>query len=358
MVRTNEQLADMSLQLSQARKANTQVAADSQAQATADSQAQAERIEWLENALKQAKESTALVSQVEVLHGGSEQVQRLESSLKQAREESAALVGQVEALRAQVEQVESAALVSQVEALRGGSEQVEHLESSLKQAREERAALVRQVEALRGEVEQVERLESSLKQAKEESAALVGQVEALQGEVEQRDSEGREATMAQLKLEEVLVELRELQEERQCWVAQVAKLERELTGARESVVEAERLCAVPTHCLEPSSWEDEKASLSFKVQALQGEVLQLTARAEDLGREVEEARSDGRAESEILQARISELTQEKADVESLCKELERGASKLKTQLEEDGRCASDFTITCPCYLRTQYMFLT
>ena len=184
------------------------------------------------------------------------------------------------------------------------------------------------------QVEHMEHLEASLKQAREENESLQGQMEALEEEVKQRDSE---AAMSQLKLEEVLVERGQWGEDRERWTSRVAELERELAGARESVVEAERLSSVPAHCLEPSVWEDEKVSLKFKVQALQGENTRLASRVAELERELEEARSDGLAESEILQARISELTQENAGVASTCRSLEDGVKKLKTQLGSDGK---------------------
>lgn len=189
------------------------------------------------------------------------------------------------------------------------------------------------------QAEHMEHLEASLKQAREENEflSLLSQVGALEEEVEPEGLKSREATMAQLKLEEVLAERGQWEEERERWTSKVAELEKELAGAQKNVVEAERLCAVPSHCLEPSSWEDEKVSLEFKAQALQGENTQLVSHVAELEREVEEARSDGQTESEILQARISELTQENAGVASTCKELKDGIENLKTQLGSDGK---------------------
>lgn len=210
------------------------------------------------------------------------------------------------------------------------NEQLVEMSLQLSQARKAEARLSAEGQA---RAEHVEQVEASLMQARQENTALLSQMEALQAEAEQG---AREATMAQLKLEEMLAERGRCEEEEKHWTSKVAQLERELAGARESVVDAERLCAVPSHCLEPSSWDDEKASLLFKVQALQGENTQLASRAAGLEREVEDARSDGQAESEILQARISELTQENVGLASMCKNLEDGVEKLKAQLGSDG----------------------
>jgi chromosome segregation ATPase len=227
------------------------------------------------------------------------------------------------------------------------NEQLAGVSLQLSQARKSEAKLSAEGEI---QADHAEELQASLKQARLENAALLSQVEALQGEAEQRDCATREAVMTQLKLEE---EKGQWEEEREHWTSKVLLLERELAGARESVVEAERLCAVPAHCLaEPSSWEDEKASLVFKVQALQGESSQLASRAAELEREVEDARNDGHLELEILQTRISELTQENASMVTTCESLQAAVEKLRTQLSNDGKCGGIFGgYKCFCFTR-------
>ena len=165
---------------------------------------------------------------------------------------------------------------------------------------------------------------------------MLSQVGRLQEEAERRESESRQATLAHLKLEEVLAEKSEWEHERIGLLSKLRGMERELASARgEERVEVELTRGTACHA-EQAAWEGEKASLLSKVKLLQEERCRLVESQEtrlrsctaELARQVEEAKSDGVAESEILQARISELTEEKAGMEATCRRLQEGMSEL------------------------------
>ena len=218
------------------------------------------------------------------------------------------------------------------------NQQLAEMSLQLSESRKAETRLAGELEAARAaQEEQAERadsLEASLGRVNQEVASSTARVLALQQEAEQRECAVREATLVQLKLEEVLVEKGQWEgererweEEKECLTAQLARL------AGETAVSECPLAASPR--LAP--WEDERASLIGEVQLLRREKSrlvadlerersQLSVRMAALAKEVEEARSDGVAESEILQSRISELVQEASEVEK----------KMKDTLECEG----------------------
>ncbi len=188
-------------------------------------------------------------------------------------------------------------------------------------------------------------LQASLKMVSEEKAALSREVERVA--VEKGETE-RKVGLSELKLEEMAVEQGRWEEEKAGLSLHIAELEASLNSVRENMKtqceSAELVHAESTHS-PPSSWQEEKSSLTAKVVFLQGERAQLASTLEqekarqvqqeaELSRVVEEARIDGAAESEILQARISELTMENvtalAELSALRKQV--GAKKGTTKL--------------------------
>ena len=165
----------------------------------------------------------------------------------------------------------------------------------------------------------------------EEIKKLRCEMELLREEAELHDLDTRKADMAQLKLEEVLVERTAWEEERAHLNARVSELERDLDCARENLAEEKSSVPHPLEPASPSSWEEEKGSLMTKILLLEREKCQLAsdleeqsrraAHAAQLERDAEDAKRDEAVELEILQARISELTQEKCEVEQVVQQL-------------------------------------
>lgn len=165
----------------------------------------------------------------------------------------------------------------------------------------------------------------------EEMEKLCCQVVLLRKEAEHSDSDMRKASMAQLKLDEVLVERSAWEEERACFNACVSVLERDLDCAREHLAKQKSSVPHPFEPAFPSSWEEEKGSLMTKILLLEREKCRLASDLEEksrlaahtaqLERDAEDAKCDEVVELEILQARISELTQEKCEVEQVVQQL-------------------------------------
>lgn len=198
------------------------------------------------------------------------------------------------------------------------NQQLTDLSLQLSQAKKAKAEAVQALRAdleaamagQREEAERVEHLEAALREAKEAKQALSDQEE------EERGSMLRKASMVELRLEEMCVERDQWEAERTELTSQLQAAERELNRFRERLMEVEAQQGSPQ---QQSTESQPSPSASSRVARLEGEL--------------EAARSDYEAESEILQARISELTRDKSNAESLYQQLQSRMDELKEGLE-------------------------
>ena len=147
----------------------------------------------------------------------------------------------------------------------------------------------------------------------QEKADLLNELEELRTIVEEGSE--RKAGLAEPKVEELLAEKEKWEAERLHFNSQIKELQN--GRCREILLEAESRPPTPTSIRSVTPWHEERSSLTIRISQLQqenseilsrleGEKARLVERVDELENELE----DGRAENEILQARISELITE------------------------------------------------
>ena len=163
-------------------------------------------------------------------------------------------------------------------------------------------------------------LEETVKKIGEEKATLQTELEVLQKEM--REEERIKTSLAELKVEEMLTEKMRWEEDKTQLNSLIGEFQKKLNSVNEFAM----------------AQEEERSSPTSKVAVLEQEnclhVSNLKECMSKLERYLEESNLDCVAETEILQERISELTQEKDTLAQSSARLEETIQDLKAQIQQ------------------------